>query len=164
MAPALTDRLVLLLNHVLQREPAATQRLLPHEGRVLRVEFAGWPQILPPPPALSLRITPAGLVEACAGDAPTDLRVRLAATDPASLALAALSGAAPPLDIDGDAQLAADIDWLAKNLRWDVGADLERIFGPAPAHELERLGRMIAGGLKSAIEAAASLTGRSRRP
>jgi hypothetical protein len=36
----------------------------------------------------------------------------------------------PPVDIEGDAQLAGDVNWLMQNLRWDVAADLERLFPP----------------------------------
>ena len=45
----------------------------------------------------------------------------------------ALGGTPPPVQIDGDAQLAGDVNWLLLNLRWDVAADLERLFGPTPA-------------------------------
>ena len=162
LTPAVVERVTLLVNHVLAAEPQATSRLLPHAGRVLRFEVTGWPRLLPELPALAFRITPAGLAEWAPDAAQSDLRVRLSAADPAALALGALAGTAPPLDIDGDAQLATDVDWLAKNLRWDLAGDLERLFGPAVAHLLERLGSMIARGLRSAIEAASALAGRTR--
>ncbi|NRF69074.1 hypothetical protein HLB44_18935 [Aquincola sp. S2] len=157
LAPALMERLVLVVNHVLSSEPAATERLTPHAGRVLRLELEGWPRLLPAPPRLVFRITPAALVEWCAGDdvpADADLVVRVDASNPAALALKALAGETPALAIDGDAQFAADIDWLSKNLRWDIAADLERLFGPVVAHEVARLGSLLARGLRAAVQAA----------
>jgi ubiquinone biosynthesis protein UbiJ len=162
LAPAVVERLTLLINHVLASEEPASRRLLAHQGRVLRFELVDWPRLLPAPPALAFRVTPAGLVEWCPEVEACDLRVRLVAANPAGLALGALSGSMPPLDIEGDAQFATDVDWLAKNLRWDLAADLERLFGPAVAHELERVGSMFAKGLRSAVESAAALAGRMR--
>ncbi|MFX8227115.1 hypothetical protein ABTL27_19755, partial [Acinetobacter baumannii] len=63
LMPALQDRLVLLINHVLSREPVACQRLRPLAGRGLPVHLAGWPSLLPAVPDLALGVTPAGLFE-----------------------------------------------------------------------------------------------------
>jgi ubiquinone biosynthesis protein UbiJ len=160
LVPALVQRMVLVVNHVIAAEPAAQQRLLPHAGRVLRLELAQWPALLPRLPALAMRITPAGLLEWAEDLADTgaaDLHVVVNAANPAALALKALSGEPPALDIRGDAQLATDLDWLVKHLRWDVAADLERLFGPAVAHELHRLGRALARGLQAAVAQASRL-------
>jgi ubiquinone biosynthesis protein UbiJ len=54
--------------------------------------------------------------------------------------------------IDGDAQLAGDVNWLMQNLRWDVAADLERFFGPVAAQQLHRLGSAVAHALRSAVQ------------
>ena len=90
LAPALMDRLVLVVNHVIAAEPQAMSRLLPHRGRVLRLELLQLPRLLPAPPPLAFRITPAGLVEWCRDPVDADLRVRLDAPNPAALALQAL--------------------------------------------------------------------------
>ena len=162
LAPALMDRLVLVVNHVLSAEPQAVQRLLPHRGKVLRLELLQLPRLLPVPPPLAFVVTPAGLVEWCREPVDADLRVRLEANNPAALALQVLRGAMPPLVIEGDAQLAADVDWLLKNLRWDVADDLDRLFGPAVAHELHRLGSGLGSALRSAMQGASNLAGRTR--
>lgn len=47
LVPALQDRLVLLINHVLSREPIAARRLRPLAGRGLVVHLSGWPALLP---------------------------------------------------------------------------------------------------------------------
>jgi len=159
-SPALMDRLVLVVNHVLAAEPAAVQRLMPHRGRVLRLDLLQWPRLLPAPPPLAFVITPAGLVEWCREPADADLRVRLDAANPAALAFQAVTGNMPPLVIEGDAQLATDVDWLLKNLRWDVAEDLEKRFGPVVAQQLHRLG----AGLARAMRGARQVVGERLRP
>ena len=161
LAPALMDRLILVVNHVLQAEPQAVQRLLPHIGRVLRLDLVQLPRLLPTPPPLAFVITPAGLVEWCRDPIDADLRVRLDAANPAALALKLMAGEMPALVIEGDAQLAADVDWLLKNLRWDVANDLDRLFGPAVAHQLHRLGSGLARALRGAAQGAATVAGRA---
>ena len=155
LAPALMERLVLLANHVVSSEPVAVERLRPHAGRVLRVEFDAWPRALPALPVMAFRITPAGLAEWCAeAPAEVDLRLTVDASNPAALALQALSGQQPAMAIDGDVQFAADVDWLTKNLRWDPAADLEPLVGPAVAHEISRFGSMLVRGLRQAMQGA----------
>lgn len=165
LAPALMERLSLVVNHVLAAEPAAVERMRAHAGRTLRLELAGWPSLLPPPPPLAFRVTPAGLMEWCAtpdAAGTPDLVATVDAGNPALAALRALGGERPAVAISGDAQLAADVDWLLKNLRWDVAADLERLFGPLVAQQLHSLGSMLGQGLRRAIEGAGSLAGRVR--
>ncbi len=162
LAPALMDRLVLVVNHVMAAEPQAVARMLPHQGRVLRLDLMQLPRLLPAPPPLAFRITPAGLVEWCPEPVEADLRVRLDAGNPAALALQAFSGQPPALAIEGDAALAGDVDWLLKNLRWDVAEDLQRLFGPAVAGELHRLGTSLASALRTAMSGASAAASRMR--
>ena len=79
LAPALMERLVLVVNHVLLREPVAVARLLPHQGRVMRLELLNLPRLLAPnpPPPLAFIVTPAGGVEWCREPVDADLRVRV---------------------------------------------------------------------------------------
>lgn len=143
LAPAAIERLTLLINHVLGREPVAMERLRPHVGRVVALHADGWPALLPSWPALVFRVTPAGLLEWCgqaaAGTAP-DLQVRVDASNPAMLMMGALSGRAPAVHVEGDARLAADANWLLENLRWDLADDLHRLLGPGPAQLLAQAG------------------------
>jgi len=162
LAPALMERLVLLVNHVLAREPLATERMKPHAGRVLRLELQNLPRLLPAPPPLAFIVTPAGLVEWCSEPRPADLLARLDASNPAAVAVQALTGGSPRLEIDGEVQLAADVDWLLKNLRWDVADDLQRLFGPAVAGELGRLGSALARGLRAALSGVGGMADRLR--
>jgi ubiquinone biosynthesis protein UbiJ len=166
LAPALMERLVLVINHVLGAEPAATQRLSAHEARVIELQLQDWPSLLPAPPALAFRVTPAGMLEWCGGNAPAaaDLSVRIDAANPLGLMARAMVGDRPSVAIDGDAQLAADVNWLLQNLRWDIAADLERLFGPAVAYPLHRLGSALAQALRGALQGASGLTQRTRPP
>lgn len=163
VAPAAMERFTLLLNHVLGGEPAAMARLKPHAGRCIGLHLSQWPSLLPALPAMVFRVTPAGLLEWAGGEPPTetDLHVTLDASNPALLALRWLSGQAPAMEIVGDAALASDVHWLADHLRWDIADDLERLFGPAVAQELSRLGAMVAGALRRAAQAGAGLAARN---
>lgn len=150
LVPAVVERLVLVINHVLASEAVAMQRLAPHRGRVIALALDRWPSWLPASPVLRVRVTPAGLLEWCGLDdaEPETLAIRVDASNPALLLARALAGESPPLAITGDAGLATDIQWLVDNLRWDVEADLERMFGPVLARQLGRLGSGLAGGLR----------------
>lgn len=161
-APALLDRLLLALNHVVGAEPAALQRLRPHAGRRLAVQWqlptGPWPR----PPDLQLLVTPAGLferAEPAADAAPADLRVEVELPAPPQLLAHWLAGTRPRVAVDGDAALAADVAWLAEHLRWDAEQDLAGLVGAAPAHELTRLGRQVLGGLRGAADGLARAWG-----
>ena len=156
LAPALSERLTLVFNHVLASEPVATQRLTTHAGRTLALNVTNWPALLPAPPTLAWRVTPAGLLEWCGLDPlPShDLAVTLDAPNPAALLGRLIAGETPPVQIEGDAQLAGDVNWLLANLRWDVAADLDRLFGPAVAGPLHRVGSTLSAALRSALNLA----------
>jgi len=158
----------LLVNHVLASEAVATERLRPHAGRRIELQWAAWPSILPMPPALSWRVTPAGLLE-WGGLSPggmtepgAELTLRVDAANPAAVLAKLLAGEPPPLQIDGDAQFASDINWLTQNLRWDVAADLERLFGPLVAQQLSRAGTGLAAALRLALRGVQDLGQRWR--
>jgi ubiquinone biosynthesis protein UbiJ len=164
LVPALMQRLTLVVNHVLASETAAVERLKPHVGRSVELELTGWPRLLPPVPLLAFRITPAGLMEWCAEPLPktADLLIKMDASNPALLAAKAMLGDMPPAEVQGDSQLAGDVDWLLKNLRWDVSADLQRLFGPVVAQQLHSLGSALARTLRAALGGATSLAERAR--
>lgn len=156
--PAATARFVLLANHVLAAAPPATERLKTHHGRVLKVEVEGWRVPLPPPPPLALRITPAGLLED-AGDSTDvpDLRLRVDASQPLDSARRVVEGGLPAVQIEGDAGLAADVNWVIANVRWDLAADLERVFGPVVADAVSRAGERALATAKSLAQGVAGV-------
>jgi len=134
------QRLVLFLNHVLMQEKAAQDRLVRQKGRVVHVRWGVF--------AMDLLVTPAGLVDRAAPLAKPDLLLSVATDSPLSIVQAVLAGKAPPVKIEGDVQLAAELAWLAENLRWDAEEDLSRLIGDAPAHGLADAGRRLLTGLK----------------
>ncbi len=124
----LHNRVLLLLNHVLQQEPQAMERLRSQQGKAVQVQWG--------PFALELQATPAGLLALAAPERTPDLRIELTDPSPLALAQAALSGTKPVLEIQGDVQLAAEVAWLFDNVRWDAEEDLSRLLGDALAHRL----------------------------
>lgn len=135
------NRLVLFLNHVLQQEPAATERLRRQAGKAMRVQWGGF--------HLTLAPSPAGLLERPDPEAKVELTVTVTETSPLALARQALAGEKPSVDIQGDVLLAAEVAWLVDNVRWDVEEDLARVMGDAPAHTLARMARGAAQGLRA---------------
>ncbi len=134
------QKLVLFLNHVLMQEKEAQNRLLRKKGSVIHVRWGMF--------ALDLLITPAGLLDRAAPGAKPDLLLAVAAESPAVVLQSVLAGKAPPVKIEGDVQLAAEIGWLADNLRWDVEEDLSRLIGDAAAHTLAGFARQALAGLR----------------
>ena len=146
------ERVVLLVNHVIRAEPVAMARLALHASRTLAFSVVGWPTVLPAPPATELRITPAGLVEWVREpvSAPPDLQIAVEAANPALLLAGLAVGERPAMQVEGDAALAADVNWLVANLRWDIEDDLARIVGNAPAREIARFAAAAAAALRRA--------------
>ena len=154
VAVAALERATLLANHVLAQEELATQKLRNHAGRYIQLELRDLPALLPQPPALVFKVTPAGLMEWC-GAQPTekpDLRVRLDASNPAANLARMVAGERPRVEVQGDAGLATDLNWLIDNLRWDVEDDLARLVGATPAHQIAALARAFAGGLRTLLQ------------
>lgn len=153
LVPAAARRVTLLINHVLSSEAVATARLKPHAGRSIRLHLQGWPSLLPALPELVFAVTPAGLLEWRADDAPTqvDLTLEVDASNPALELARSLAGEAPRIRVIGDAALATDMSWIVDNLTWDVQDDLARIVGNVPARELARVGRGLSGALRAAM-------------
>ncbi len=165
---AVLDRLTLLLNHLLMQEPQAARQLLPHAGKSVLMQAQAepppaWAPPLPRLPDLAWRITPAGLLERCGDDTTApDLTLRVALGHLPQLPLRLAAGQRPDVDIQGDAELAAAVNWLLQNLRWDLANDLERVLPPPAAALLLAAGRALAGGLQAALQAATALRETSR--
>ncbi|MBP6850061.1 MAG: hypothetical protein KA164_00575 [Rhodoferax sp.] len=146
-------RLVLLLNHVLMQEKAATERLARQKGRVV---FFQWQ-----PFSMCFVVTPAGLLDLAAPGAIPDLSLTLSDTYAADVAQALLRGDKPAVRIEGDVQLAAEVNWLADHVRWDLEEDLARVIGDAPAHTLGQIVRRMIDASRRFTGAGKSATGRS---
>jgi ubiquinone biosynthesis protein UbiJ len=134
-------RLVLLLNHVLMQEPEATARLARLKGRMISVQWRHF--------SLALAATPAGLLERAETHRVADLSLQIVDDSPLSLVQTVFAGGKPPIKIEGDVQLAAEVNWLADHVRWDIEEDLSRILGDAPAHALASVANQVVTALKS---------------
>lgn len=122
------------LNHLLAAQSWATARLAAHAGDAIRLELG--------PTAVELAVTDAGLFEAAAGRSPA---VTIA-VPPAALPqlLAHDLQARRAVTVTGNVALAADLEYLFANLRWDVEADLSRLFGDIAARRIGRAGQAAA--------------------
>jgi ubiquinone biosynthesis protein UbiJ len=136
-------RAVLFLNHVLQQEPEAQQRLMRQKGRVVRFE---WRFV-----ALQLQATPAGLLDIAPEGAVPELTLIVTESSPFGLARATLRGDKPAVRIVGDVQLAAEVNWLVDHVRWDVEDDLARVVGDVPAHTIGNIARRAATAIRQFV-------------
>ena len=100
---------------------------------------------------LRLAATPAGLLERTHAAAEPDLSVTLAQTSPLAVAQAVMTGQKPVVTIQGDVALAADVAWLADNLRWDLEEDLSRFLGDAAAHTLVSQAQALVGAVRGFV-------------
>ncbi|QDL53742.1 ubiquinone biosynthesis accessory factor UbiJ [Rhodoferax aquaticus] len=133
-------RVVLLINHVLMQEPAAMERLVRQKGRVVLTQWRGF--------SFKVSITPAGLLDLADAQTSADLTLVLTEESPFAIAQALMQGNKPAVRVEGDVQLAAEINWLVDNVRWDLEEDLARIMGDAPAHTLVQAARSFAQALQ----------------
>ena len=141
-------RAVLFLNHVLQQEPEAQDRLARQKGRVVLFRWR----------AMHMRLvaTPAGLLDLASPAAAPDLTLTVTEDSPWTLGQAAMRGEKPPVRIEGDVQFAAEVNWLVDHVRWDLEEDLSRIVGDAPAHAIGQAARSLAQALRRFIPAPAT--------
>jgi ubiquinone biosynthesis protein UbiJ len=136
-------RVVLLINHVLMQEPQAMERLARQKARVVLTQWRTF--------TFKLGITPAGLFDLAAADTAADLTLVVTEESPFAIAQAVMQGDKPPVRIEGDVQLAAEVNWLADHLRWDMEEDIARIVGDAPAHAMVQSARSMAQSLKQFV-------------
>ncbi|QOF77380.1 hypothetical protein [Variovorax sp. 38R] len=136
-------RVVLFMNHVLQQEPEAQQRLLRQQGRVVRFQ---WRFV-----TMELVATPAGLLDLAPAGSTPELTLTVIDDSPFDIASATLRGDKPSVQIVGDVQLAAEVNWLVDHVRWDVEDDLARVIGDVPAHTLGNGVRRVVGALRQFV-------------
>jgi ubiquinone biosynthesis protein UbiJ len=137
------------------QEPAARDRLQRQKGR--QVQLCWRDQVF------CCAFTPAGLLEFVAlpdnaqTDAATnankapDLVLRVNEPSPFEIARTVLQGDKPAIRIEGDVQLAAEVNWLIDHVRWDPEEDLARLIGDAPAHTLAQTARRVVDALRKFV-------------
>jgi ubiquinone biosynthesis protein UbiJ len=106
--------------------------------------------------SFKLMATPAGLLDLADQAAAADLTLTVTDESPLALAQAALRGDKPAVRIEGDVQLAAEVNWLTEHVRWDMEEDLARIMGDVPAHTLSQMAQNMTAALRQFIAKAAT--------
>jgi len=103
----------------------------------------------PPFPDLRFKITDEGLLDRARAEAASALVVKLT---PGALPflLARDETARKQVEIEGSAELASTVDYLFRNLTWDVEEDLSRVFGDIAAHRLAGGGKAFAAWQREA--------------
>lgn len=130
------------LNHLLEQQPWAAERLRPFAGQA--VEFR-----CPPFPDLRLAISGNGLLDRAQAETASALVVKL---NPATLPflLARDESALKRVEIEGSGDLAGAVDYLFRHLRWDFEEDLSRVFGDIIAHRVASGGKALAAWQRDA--------------
>ena len=142
---------ILALNHLLEAEAWARDKLKPYAGQC--VEFRSAPL-----PALRLDVLDTGLLRAAAADAAPNLVVTIG---PAALPamLRGEDALLREIGIEGNAELAGTVQYLFRHLRWDIAEDLSKIFGDVIAERMVREGkRFAAWNLDAADKLAQNIT------
>lgn len=160
------NRVLLTLNHVLAQEPEAMARLKRQQGQVIALRWRDhqW----------HVQSTGVGLLEwvepECVLVQEGAEQIRVPAKAPALsitltenslwvLGQAVMQGQKPPVHIEGDVQLAAEVNWLIDHVRWDVEEDLSRLIGDGPARAIAQVGRKAIEGLRTFVGKARERSG-----
>lgn len=129
------------VNHLLAREPWARDRLRHHLGASARLAMS--------PFDLRLQVGEEGyLAPVTDPDAVCDVSI---AVPPAALADFAGGGQAAVMrhvKIEGDAEFANTVSYLAQHLRWEAAEDLSKLIGDAAAHRVTETGRAAVAGVR----------------
>jgi ubiquinone biosynthesis protein UbiJ len=133
-------KLVLFLNHVLQSAPTVLPRTRRLAGKTVQLRWQRHEVVW--------AFTPAGLLEVAPAGPQADLTLNLGDASPWDLAAHVVKGERPPLRIEGDVQMAAEVNWLVDHVRWSPEEDLARLVGDAQAHALFEMGRRVIQGLR----------------
>jgi len=134
VTPPLHDGAARAANHVLRATPVALERLRAHAGRT--VGFAMGPV------ELAFTVQTTGEVLPALPGTGRDLEVRIS---PFLLPRLALGDEAAFREIamTGDMELAQEVSFLLRNLRWDVEEDLARLVGDVAAHRIGGAARSV---------------------
>ena len=114
------------VNHLLRRESWARERLQKHQRKTLSIHIA-------PFGAMHLRIGEDGLLEGVTASEAADLRLELKAGALPGL-MRGDDSAVREVQTSGDTELAECVQFLFRNLRWDIEEDLSKVIGDAAAH------------------------------
>jgi len=121
------------LNHLLEAEPWARERLAPFAGESLEMRA-------PPLPRLCFTITAGGRLDAARSAAEPSLIITIR-PDALAAAVKGEDHLLRSIDVAGNAELAGEVMFLARHLRWDVAEEAAKFVGDVAAHRLVALAR-----------------------
>lgn len=134
-----------LLNHLLHGAPWARERLQAWAGNSVCVELF--------PFALKLSVTVDGVFAVADASARATASIQLSPFQAARLALKD-PAAFRTVTIDGDAQFAAVLGSVLRELAWDAEADLARVVGDMAAYRIVRGARSVQNWQHDAADSA----------
>jgi len=124
------------INHVLQQQSAARERMRTHVGRQIRIVVIG---PLGGSVHSDARVDRDGLLRLATDGTPAAVLTLTPGLDALFGVLSAgLAGVGPHLKIEGDVMLAAALGQVTQQLRWDFEEDLSGLVGDVLAHRLGR--------------------------
>ena len=119
------------LNHLLRQNSWASEQLRPFAGKSVRISI--------PPFSSALLIEPWGEFSSAIDPAGVDAEITLS-PGAALRALFYPDTATSAASLEGDTELGAAVGKILRQLHWDAEADVSRIIGDIPAHELSKAG------------------------
>lgn len=138
------------INHLLARESWARERLSPHAGHTAQLTVT--------PITLHLQVTEDGYVRAldeAPMQSPSNVRIEVPLTALGDFATGGQAAVMKHVKIEGDAEFANTISYLAQHLRWEIAEDLSRLIGDTAAHRLTETARAAAEHAKRTGKTAA---------
>lgn len=135
------------LNHMIQGEHWAQERLQAHSGALVLITTGLF--------TIRLGVNEHGLFHYPDGDVfDADVTITLPSDVPVRL-LIDRDKLFSSVKLGGSADIAESLAFVLRNLEWDVEADLARLVGDIPARRLARLGQALAKAIQdSAMRAA----------
>ena len=121
------------VNHLLAREPWARERLRHHIGASARLAMSAID--------VRLRVGDDGYLVAADADLPCDVSIAVPAAALADFAGGGQAAVMRHVKIEGDAEFANTVSYLAQHLRWEVAEDLSKVIGDAAAHRVTETGK-----------------------
>jgi ubiquinone biosynthesis accessory factor UbiJ len=141
MSPRLPHPAARVVNHLLRSTPVAMERLRRHAGRTAAFRMG--------PVAFALTVQTTGEVTPAVAGASHDLQVRVPPFLLPRLA-AGEDAAFREIEMQGDAELAQEVAFLARHLGWDYEEDLSHVVGDIAAHRIGRAARGLHAWAKDA--------------
>lgn len=136
-----------VVNHLLEQEPWARDKLAAHAGKVACFD-AGLLNI-------RFKVAPGGMLEAVAAEIPATVTIRAQAAD-LPLMLQNRERAFSYVQIEGDADFANAISQLSQTLRWEAEHDLGRLVGDIAANRIVGGARSAARSMQSGVQSLAA--------